>query len=119
MNIVQDTIITLKSDKLLCSHLAEEHKSIFHQVSPKSAKFPIIVYSVISEMPVFYADNRELQVQYTLRFHIITKDGAHSTIYNSLRRVMDSLGYTRGLTTEIYENDLKIKIVDYRIGVEA
>lgn len=119
MSIIKNVFAALTEDSVLCSHLCDGVKSIFHQVSPKAARYPIIVYSVISDVPALFADNREIQSRVTVRIHIITKDGNYTPIYKALQSVMANLGYVRLQTTELYENDLKIKIVDYKIGVDS
>ena len=94
-------------------------KGIYHQLSPHGCKYPNIVYKVISDVPALHGDNRELQSRVTVRVHIVTKDGNNSDIYRRLNRTMIDLGFMRAQTIDMMEDGLKIKVIDYRIGVDS
>ena len=70
-------------------------------------------------MPALHADNQEIQSRITVRIHIVTRDGSHHAIYKVLNSVMKKLGFMRVQATELYEDNLKIKVTDYRIGVDS
>ena len=50
---------------------------IYHGRSPDAGSYPILVYSIISDVPALSADGIELERRVTVRLHILTKDGVH------------------------------------------
>ena len=90
---------------------------VFHLASPQAKFYPQIVYSVISDVPMPTADNMERGRRVTVRFHILTVTGRYDGLYEIMQRVMKTLGFMRVQTVEQLEDGLKIKTVDYRIGV--
>ena len=90
---------------------------VFNLASPQAKFYPQIVYSVISDVPMLTADNMELGRRVTVRFHILTVTGRYDGLYEIMQRVMKTLGFMRVQTVEQLEDGLKIKTVDYRIGV--
>lgn len=53
-----------------------------------------------------------------VRIHISTKDGNYEEIYAAVQRIMLGLGFMRCQATEFFEDGIKVKIVDYRTGVD-
>ena len=103
----------LKADAMLAA------LPVYHQASPSGCRYPNIVYNVISDVPALHADNQEIQSRITVRIHIVTRDGSHHAIYKVLNSVMKKLGFMRVQATELYEDNLKIKVIDCRIGVDS
>ncbi len=48
----------------------------------------------------------------------MTKDGQYSSLYADVQRIMRGIGFMRVQTNEIYDDGLRILVVDYRIGVD-
>jgi len=112
------TINALKNNNDLCEMLVENKKSIYHLKSTDAGSYPILVMNQISDIPVITADNVETLHKITVRIHIITDDGATTKIYKKLNNIMCKIGYNRKQTTELYEDDLYIKVCDYTIVTE-
>lgn len=111
---------------LMASHdlvqlLAKDRKGrcIYPGQSPNAGTYPILVYSIISDVPALMADGEELERRVTVRIHILTKDGRYERIYRAVQQVMKGLGFVRGQTVEITEQNLFILCADYKIGTEA
>ncbi len=119
MNIKEQVYGALMSSRELTSLLAKDRKGrcIYPGQSPNAGSYPILVYSVISDVPALVADGRELERRVTVRIHILTRDGRHEAIYEAVQEVMLSLGFLRRQTVELAEKDLFILCVDYRTGV--
>lgn len=109
---------SLREHKGLQGLLADGSSGIYHQSSPDGCRYPNIIYSVISDVPALHGDNQELQSRVTVRIHIVTKDGAYENIFLAVQSVMLQLGFMRVQTVDVFEDGLKVKVVDYRIGVE-
>lgn len=121
VNPIADTIKLLKRSQNLSQALQGGANGIYHLTIPFVGKTPTIQFSAISDVPTMSADNEELYHSITLRFHIITKRGEteYNPIIREMNKVMQEFGWRRVQTTELYEDGLVIKIVDYRIGVEV
>ena len=111
--MIERIVEALKTDILLGV------RGIYHQLSPNGCKFPNIVYKVISDVPALHGDDVELQSRVTVRIHIVTKDGNYHNIYKRLNRTMIGLGFMRVQTVDMIEDGLKMKVIDYRTGVDA
>ena len=112
MQILKDMVQAIQKDKPLGLKL-------YHDFNPNANKLPFLTYSVISDVPAIHGDDRELQSRLTVRMHIVTKDGAYYDAYRRLNQIMIDLGFMRVQTVEMIENGLKMKVIDYRIGVDA
>ena len=111
--MITTMLSALNANKLL------KVKGIFHDFNPNANKLPFIEYSVLSDVPAIHGDDKEIQSRVTVRLHIVTKDGAYNEIYKKLNKTMTDLGFMRVQAAEITDNGLKIKAIDYRIGVDV
>ena len=118
MSVMAMVYAALKSDAELTSKLVGGAKGIYHLHGPDAGSYPVIVYSTLSDVPALHADNAEIERRVTVRIHIITKEGQYNGIYADVQRLMLGLGFMRVQTNEIYDDGLRILVVDYRIGVD-
>ena len=95
----------------------KHQRCIYPCISPNAGSYPILVYSVISDVPAVTADGEEKERRVTMRIHILTKDGKYDAIYKAVQKVMLRLGFMRVQTNETAENDLFILVVDYKTGI--
>lgn len=109
----------LISDEILTGLLSDGAESVFHLQAPADdyPRSPIIVYSPISDVPVLNGDNKETLHRVIMRIHIITDDGAYSTIYQAVKRVMVDLGFSRTQTTPISGRGKKMLAADFKIVI--
>ena len=119
MSVLSDVYHALKSSDELTAQLADGAKSIYHLHSPDAGTYPILQYSTISDVPALYADDEEKEKHVTIRIHIMTKDGRYANVYVAVQKIMIALGFVRIFTDELYSKGLKIKVVDYKIGVDS
>lgn len=63
---------------------------IYHLFAPAGdiQRYPILVYSSISDVPVDYGDDEETFHRVTIRISIITNDGQYSEINKVIREIM-------------------------------
>ena len=118
MSVMATVYASLSTDKTLVSKLKGGKKGIYHLHGPDAGSYPVIVYSTLSDVPALHADNEEIARRVTVRIHIMTKDGQYGTLYADVQRIMRGLGFMRVQTNEIYDDGLRILVVDYRIGVD-
>ena len=109
----------LVRSKTLSQLLAYGKKSIYHGRSPNAGTYPILVYSVISDVPALSADGAELERRITVRIHILTKDGRFREIHKAVQNALLSLGFVRAQTQELTEKDIFVEITDYRTAMEG
>ena len=109
----------LSHSRELTQLLAHGKKSIYHGCSPNAGTYPILVYSVISDVPALSADGMELERRITVRIHILTKDGRFGEIHCAVQKTLLPLGFVRAQTQELVEKDIFVEITDYRTAVEG
>ena len=109
----------LVRSKELTQLLAYGKKGIYHGRSPDAGTYPILVYSVISDVPALSADGTELERRVTVRIHILTKDGRFREIHCAVQNVLLPLGFVRVQTQELTEKDIFMEITDYRTAMEG
>lgn len=84
-------------------------ESIYHYASPSVLpnRYPIIVYSPISDVPALRGDNRELAHRVTIRIHVIAGskilDESCFAASQYIRQIMYLLGYFRQQTTQFID----------------
>ena len=118
MNVIAAVYEALSTNRALVSKLKGGKKGIYHLHGPDAGSYPVIVYSTLSDVPALHADNAEIERRVTIRIHIMTKDGQYGNLYADVQRIMRGLGFMRVQTNEIYDDGLRILVVDYRIGVD-
>ena len=97
--------------------LAKDADGIDHIRSPDAGSYPILIYSVISDVPALTADGVEQERRATVRIHICTKDAVFDTIYNAVNAAMLGAGFMRYQTNEIYADGLFVLVCDYTTGI--
>jgi hypothetical protein len=73
----------------------------------------------VSDVPALVGDDIEVTHRVTMRVHIITADGQYHAIYRRIHQIMQGLGYARVQAMPYAENEQRVLIVDYRIGVDS
>ena len=118
MNVKEQVYQALVKSKKLTALLAHDRKGrcIYPMRSPDAGSYPILVYSVISDVPALMADGEERERVVTVRIHILTKDGNFESILREVQRAMVGIGFVRAQTTEFAEGNLFITAIDYRTG---
>ena len=101
---------------------------IYHLVAPAvdPARYPIIVYSPISDVPALAGDNREFAHRVTIRVHVIASQKRFAADENKfltacglVNRIMTGLHFVRRQTTPYCEDGKVMKILDFVRGVES
>lgn len=101
---------------------------IYHYVAPSAdpARYPIIVYSPISDVPVRSGDNREIAHRVTIRIHVIAAQKRFSVDEQNfvmacrlIREIMQSLGYVRRQTIPFFDEGKIMRIFDFVKGVKS
>ena len=119
MSIAKMVYQALSHSRELTQLLAHGKKSIYHGRSPNAGTYPIIVYTVISDVPALSADGTELERRITVRIHILTKDGRFRELHRAVQNALLPLGFVRTQTQELVEKDIFVEITDYRTAVEG
>lgn len=115
----QEVYAALKSDETIKGLLLD--KSFYHLKAPSVyPDYPILVYSVISDVPVLHGDNLENLHRVTVRIHIIVDEDSYPPLYESIRRVMAQLGFVRLQSTPFIDEDGKfMMITDFNIVIRS
>lgn len=122
----EEMFSALVDDERLIELLPSGAKSIFHYVAPATLKYPAVVYSPISDVPILNGDNRELAHRVTIRVHVITKQDCTKAELEKfceacgrVKRIMLGLGFSRVQTTPFVEDGKAMIIFDFVKGVES
>ena len=121
MSITEKVYQALRTSKELTSQLAKDRKErcIYHGISPDAGSYPILVYSLISDVPALSADGREPERLVTIRIHILSNYCRYSGSYADVQKVMLNLGFIRAQTVELAEKDVLFRVIDYKTGIGA
>lgn len=116
----------LADDVTLTGLLPSGANSIFHYVAPATLKYPAVVYSPISDVPILSGDNREIAHRVTIRVHVITKQDCTKAELEAFReacgrvkRIMVGLGFHRVQTTPLVEDGKSMLVFDFVKGVKS
>lgn len=111
---IEETVYTaLTSNRNLMALLSYDESSVYHFQAPSVyPDYPIIVYSVISDVPALAGDNSEYLHEVSVRIHIVA---GTPQIYEQVRLLMQDLGFARTQTTQFKEDGKIIQAVDFDI----
>ena len=104
----------LNSDKELTALLAPN--GIYTTYSEDAGTYPVIVISLVDDVPAIHADNRELASHIRFQISIITTDAEYDEIEHIVKSDMFELGAMRRLTTEFREDNLHYRILQFTIS---
>ena len=123
MTTTRETIFAALNVEAITSllHADAEGRSIYHVRSPDAGSYPILIYSIISDVPALTADNTEEERRVTARIHICTKDAAYEPIFRAVNAAMLGIGAMRYSTNEIFADGEYIMVCDYTLaqGVDS
>lgn len=107
----------LVNDNVLMGLLHNGESSVFHIRAPSIyPDYSILVYSVISDVPILHADNRETLHEVVIRIHIVTGENDYTQLYAAVKRVISELGFIRVQATPFIGLDGKfMMITDWKI----
>lgn len=118
----------LASDTVLISVLPNGAKSIYHLQAPSvdPARYPILVYAPISDVPALSADNVEIAHRVTIRIHIITLTSGSTADYENfiecckrVKEIMTCLKFFRVQSNYFVNDGKKMMILDFIKGLES
>ena len=112
----------LIGDAELLDVLPLREKAIFHYAAPATdpKKYPIIVYSPISDVPALSGDNREVAHRVTIRIHVIATQKRFAadeqnfqTACRLVNQIMTGLNFSRLKTTSTVEDGKLILVHEF------
>ena len=118
MNIEITVNDALCADEVLTNLLPEGKNGIFEGYAPNKGTYPIVVFSNISDVPVMAADDREMARQVTIQISIITEFGDYKEMEDRIKVIMEDLGFARLSSITMREQDARMRIIRYVIGLE-
>ncbi|MBO6177821.1 MAG: hypothetical protein J6O04_01435 [Selenomonadaceae bacterium] len=105
---------TLINDATLCALLAEGAKSVYTTYSEDAGTYPVVVVSLVDDVPELHADNKEIASLIRFQVTIITEDAEYNAIESLVKKDMLDLGAMRALTTE-YRDNQHFRVLQFRI----
>ena len=110
----------------LLENLPLRERGIYHYIAPtvEPGRYPIIVYSPISDVPALSGDNQEIVHVVTIRIHVIASQKRFDleernflAACDLVEEVMTDLGFVRRQTTSQVEDGKVMKVLDFVKGV--
>ena len=89
---------------------------IYTTYSEDAGSYPVVVISLVDDVPAIHADNRELASHIRFQISIITTDAEYDEIEHIVKSDMFELGAMRRLTTEFREDNLHYRILQFTIS---
>ena len=112
----------------LMAALPNGANAVYPYVAPATdpSRYPIIVYSSISDVPTMNGDDREQAHSVTIRVHVITtqrrfksEEQNFKAAYRLVKEIMTELGFARRQTIPFVEDGKVMRIFDFIKGVET
>ena len=113
---------TLIGNAELMNVLPLGEKSIFHRIAPagEPARYPILVYAPISDVPILSGDDEEFAHRVTIRIHVIVSQKRFAldehnfkTACKLVRKIMAGLGFYRRQTTPFVAEGEVMGVMDF------
>ncbi|MBR3721242.1 MAG: hypothetical protein IKN12_00585 [Selenomonadaceae bacterium] len=103
----------LHSNQKLTTLLAND--GIYTTYSEDAGSYPVVVISLVDDVPAIHADNREIASHIRFQISIITTDAEFDEIESIVKKDLLELGAMRRLTTEFREDNLHYRILQFVI----
>lgn len=116
MDIRKTIIDNLKANTALTALLANGAESIYYGYSEDSGTYPVVVVTLIDDVPDTHADNEEIYGIVRYQVSIITVDAEYDEIETQVKATMKSIGAMRSICTEFRDNNLYFRILQFKIG---
>lgn len=110
----------------LMAVLPNRANGIYHLLAPAAdpSRYPIIVYSPISDVPALSGDNREQAHRVTIRIHVIASQKRFTleernfvTACRLVKEIMTGLNFVRRQTIPFVDEGKIMRIFDFVKGV--
>ena len=111
----------------LMNVLPNGENAIYHYVAPTvdPSRYPIIVYSPISDVPALSGDNREVAHRVTIRIHVIASQKRFAAdernfiaVCRLVKEIMTGLKFFRRQTIPFVDDGKVMRIFDFVKEVE-
>ena len=116
---LREMVFSALNDPAITDLLAKDAdgRCIYHIHSPDAGSYPILIYSVISDVPALTADGVEQERRVTVRIHICTKDAVFDEIFRNVNAAMLAAGFMRYQVNEIFTAGIFVLVCDYTTGI--
>ena len=98
----------------LTAMLANGSASVFHDDAPEDGSYPMVMYTAVSENPIFHADNEIGALQKTIRVVIISDTNSNrDALKKAVMRAMKNAGFLWIQTNTGRENREFLTALDF------
>lgn len=115
MDLIQKVYKALAADPAIFNWLADKKKGIWADLTDYAGEYPVIAYSVISDVPVIFSDDMENGRRVVLQLSIVTSDGADHELVQAVNRRMNALEWVRMSTARVTDGAMRITAIRYVI----
>ncbi|SDY69487.1 DUF3168 domain-containing protein [Thermoactinomyces sp. DSM 45892] len=107
LNLREEVVSALEKDVKIIYALGG--KRIYHLKAPKSDEYPRITFFELMNIPSYFADDQTTVSEVSFQISIWSRSSNDlSDIGSRVAEVMESLGFIRTFSMDIYEDDTKI-----------
>ena len=105
---------SLIADADLCALLADGAHSVYTTYSEDAGTYPVVVISLVDDVPELHADNKEIVSLIRFQITIVTTNGEYDGLETLIKKDILGLGAMRVLTTE-YKDNQHFRVLQFRI----
>lgn len=115
MDLIQKVYKALAADPAIFNWLAEKEHGIWADLTNYAGEYPVIAYSVISDIPVIFSDDTENGRRVILQVSVVTSDGSDYELVQAVNRRMNARGWVRMNTARVTDGAMRITAIRYVI----
>lgn len=119
MNELQSIYKALIGDTLITSALADGSAGVRADLTDYSGRYPVVVYSLISNVPALFADNAETARRLTVQISVVTENGIDSAIVDAAIQNLISLDWIRESTNRVTDGDKRVTAIRFIKNIES
>lgn len=119
MDALKEVYRTLSADAALTALLADGAGGVLADLTDYSGRYPVVVYSLISDVPVMFGDDMELGQRLTVQISIVTDDGDDAAIAAAVINDLTAIAWTRYSTNRITDGDKRITAIRFVLEKES
>lgn len=119
MDALQEVYEILSTDAALTALLSDGVKGVMPDITDYSGSYPVVVYSLISDVPVLFGDDVELGQRLTVQISIVTDDGDDAAIAAAVINDLTAIAWTRYSTNRVTDGDKRITAIRFVLEKEG
>ena len=105
MSLIEELYNAITSNTTITSALADGAEGVRADLTSYSGRYPVIAYTVVSDVPHMAADDDEIARRVTVQIDILTEDGVDDAIVSEIVKAVTAIGWVRYSTARLTDSD--------------